>query len=93
VAKLEAAEVPVGLLYSVEDIVRDPHYQARGMFEEVEVGGRPLKLPAMVPKLSETPGGTEWPGPAVGAHNREVLGSVLGCSDAEIDRLTADGVI
>lgn len=93
VARLEEAEVPVGRLYSAEDIARDPHYQARGMFEEVEVGGRPLRIPAMIPKLSETPGGTEWPGPEIGAHNREVLRDVLGYSDREIDRLAAEGVI
>jgi len=93
VARLEEAEVPVGRLYSAADIAEDPHYRARNMFEEVEVGGRPLKIPAMIPKLSETPGGTDWPGPAVGAHNREVLRDVLEYSDQEIDRLTAEGVI
>jgi crotonobetainyl-CoA:carnitine CoA-transferase CaiB-like acyl-CoA transferase len=93
VSRLEEAEVPVGRLYSVADIAEDPHYRARGMFEEVEVAGRPLKIPAMVPKLSETPGGTEWPGPAVGAHNREVLRDVLEYSDQDIDRLAAEGVI
>jgi crotonobetainyl-CoA:carnitine CoA-transferase CaiB-like acyl-CoA transferase len=93
VARMEAAEVPVGLLYSAEDILADPHYAARGMFETVEVGGRPLKLPAMVPKLAETPGGTEWPGPELGAHNREVLREVLGLQDEEIDRLAREGVL
>lgn len=93
VARLEAAEVPVGRLYSAEDIAKDPHYEARGMFEEVEVGGRPLKIPAMIPRLSDTPGGTEWPGPAVGAHNREVLREVLGYSEEQIGRLAAEGVI
>ena len=61
------------LIGTVKDMVEDPHYQARGMFEEVEVGGRPLKIPAMSPRLSGTPGGTEWPGPSVGSHNAEVL--------------------
>jgi crotonobetainyl-CoA:carnitine CoA-transferase CaiB-like acyl-CoA transferase len=93
VERLEAAEVPVGLLYSIEEIAGDPHYRARGMFEVVEVGGRPLRIPALVPKLSETPGGTDWPGPEIGAHNREVLNGLLGMSEAEIDRLSAEGVI
>jgi crotonobetainyl-CoA:carnitine CoA-transferase CaiB-like acyl-CoA transferase len=93
VRALEAAEVPVGLLYSAEDIARDPHYRARGMFEEVEVGGRPLRIPAVVPKLSATPGRTEWPGPALGAHNREVYGSLLGLGEAEIEDLARRGVI
>ena len=63
------------------------------MFEEVEVGGRPLRIPALVPKLEATPGGTDWPGPELGAHNREVLGALLGLSDAEIEGLTERGVI
>ena len=93
VAALEAAQVPVGSIYTVKDMVNDPHYNARGMFEEVEVGGRPLKIPAMSPRLSGTPGGTEWPGPAVGSHNAEVLKTVLGKTDAEIEALKANGTI
>jgi len=90
---LEEARVPAGLIYSVADMVDDPHFQARGLFEEVDAGGRPLKLPAIVPKLSETPGKTEWAGPAVGEHTKEVLGQVLGLSDDEIRNLTDKGII
>ena len=93
VARLEAAQVPVGSIYTVKDMVEDPHYRARGMFEEVEVGGRPLKIPAMTPKLSGTPGGTEWPGPPIGSHSVEVLKSILGKSDAEIEALRTHGTI
>ena len=85
--------MPVGSIYTVRDIMDDPHYQARGMFEGVEVGGRPLKLPAMSPKLSGTPGGTEWPGPEVGSHNLEVLKAILGRTDQQIEALRADGII
>ena len=90
---LEEAGVPAGLIYSVVDMVNDPHFQARGLFEEVTAGGRPLKLPAIIPKLSKTPGRTEWAGPTVGEHTREVLGEVLGLSDDEIDQLSGKGVI
>jgi len=90
---LEGVRVPAGLIYSVVDMVDDPHFQARGLFEEVDAGGRPLKLPAIVPKLSETPGRTEWAGPAVGEHTKEVLGQVLGLSDDAIDNLAGKGVI
>ena len=83
----------MGSIYTVSDMMNDPHYKARGMFEEVEVGGRPLKLPAMSPQLSGTPGGTEWPGPEVGSHNAEVLKSLLGKTDADIEALKADGTI
>ena len=91
--RLALADVPVGPLYSAKDIVGDPHYAARGMLEEVAVGGRPLKIPAIVPKLAETPGRTDWPGPSVGAHNAEVLGALLGLSPDDLARLVADGVI
>ncbi len=93
VEKLETAQVPVGSIFTVKDMVNDPHYRARGMFEEVEVGGRPLKLPAMAPRLSGTPGGTEWPGPELGSHSVEVLKSILGRTDADIEALKANGTI
>ncbi len=92
-ARMEEAEVPVGLLYDAKDIVSDPHYQARGMFEEVEVGGRPLKIPAMAPKLMGTPGRTDWPGPELGSHNRQIFADLLGLDAARIEQLVKDGVI
>ncbi len=90
---LEEARVPVGPIYSVEDMLADPHYQARGMFEQVEIDGEPLKIPAIVPKLSETPGGTDWPGGDVGSHTDEVLGDLLSLSEEEIATLRAEGVV
>ena len=90
---LEEVAVPAGPIYSVEQMVEDPQYQARGLFEEHEVGGQPLKIPAILPHLTETPGGTEWTGPALGAHNDEILRGVLGLSDEEMTRLTESGVI
>src|SRR5262249_31758100 len=91
--RLEAASVPAGPIYSVADMVRDPHFQARGLFHEVEVDGRPLKIPALIPQLSATPGSTDWSGPAVGEHNRDILGGMLGLSDAELEALQRDGII
>ena len=92
-AKLDEARVPGGPIYSVVDMMADAQYQARGMFETVNVGGDELKIAAMVPKLSDTPGRTDWPGPEVGQHNQEVFGSILGMSDAEIKDLAERGVI
>jgi crotonobetainyl-CoA:carnitine CoA-transferase CaiB-like acyl-CoA transferase len=84
---LEAARVPVGPIYSVQDMMDDPHYNARGMFETVEIDGKPLKIPAIMPKLSRTPGETHWPGAGIGEHNNEILGGLLGLSDEEIAAL------
>jgi len=91
---LEEATVPVGPIYSVADMLADPHFQQRGLFEDLTLeDGETVKLPTLVPKLSETPGGTEWVGPPLGAHNREVLGEILGYSDQQLRELEAEGVI
>jgi crotonobetainyl-CoA:carnitine CoA-transferase CaiB-like acyl-CoA transferase len=92
IAKLESARVPVGPIYSVEDMMTDPHYIARGMFEEVDVNGKALKIPAISPKLSETPGRTDWPGAQIGAHNQEILGDLLGLSPETLEQLHQDGI-
>jgi len=91
---LDEAAVPVGPIYSVDDIVEDEQYQAREMLLETEIEGiGPVKMPGLVPKLSETPGGVEWYGGLLGAHNEEVYGGLLGLSAEEIERLSEEGVI
>ena len=89
---LEAERVPVGLIYNVEDQINDPHFNARGMFEEVDIDGKALKIPAIMPKLSATPGRTDWPGGPVGEHNGEILQGVLGLDDDELAALKEEGV-
>jgi crotonobetainyl-CoA:carnitine CoA-transferase CaiB-like acyl-CoA transferase len=84
---LEAERVPVGLIYNVEDQMADPHFNARGMFEEVDINGKPLKIPAIMPKLTATPGRTDWPGLEVGSHNQEILGGLLGLSEEEVEAI------
>jgi len=90
---LDSVTVPAGAIFNVVDMVQDEHFKARGLFETVTVNGKPLVIPAMVPFLSATPGRTEWPGPAIGAHNQEVFGELLGYSAAEIETLRSDGII
>lgn len=91
--QLEAAAVPSGPIYSVTDIMQDPHFKARNLFHQVEIDGKPLKLPALAPRLSETPGTTEWPGPSVGAHNDQILCGILGLDQTEIEKLKQEGII
>ena len=90
---LEEAEVPSGPIYSVADMMTDEHYNARGLFETVETNGAPLKIPAIIPKLSDTPGKTLWPGPELGAHTEEILSEMLGMSAEEIEKLRVAGDI
>lgn len=92
-AALDAADVPAGRVYDAEDILRDTHYAARKMIEQWTLpDGKPMKIPGVVPKLSDTPGATRWLGPALGAHNDEVLGA-LGYSASERAALKRKRVI
>ncbi|MBS0308464.1 MAG: CoA transferase, partial [Proteobacteria bacterium] len=69
-AILQQADVPVGRIYSVKDMMSDPQFLARHMFEQHTFkDGTPIKLPAISPKLSATPGQTRWLGPALGEHS------------------------
>lgn len=90
---LEQAEVPAGRIYSVADIVADPHYQARDMILDATLpDGAEVMMPGIVPKLSQTPGQVNWQGPALGQHTEGVLGE-LGFSDSQIQRFKAEGVV
>ena len=92
-ARLESASVPAGPIYSVREMMDDPHYQARGMFETVQVDGRELKVPAMTPRLTATPGQTDFAGVPLGAHNEEVFGTLLGLGRDELEELAGAGII
>ena len=90
---LDLNKVPGGPIYNVEDMVNDPHFNARGLFESVQINGQALKIPAILPKLDKTPGSTRWPGPELGSHNQQVLSELLGLSPADLAQLAQDGVI
>jgi crotonobetainyl-CoA:carnitine CoA-transferase CaiB-like acyl-CoA transferase len=91
--KLDDARVPAGPIYNVEDMLGDPHFNARGLFERVEIDGEPLKIPALLPRLSRTPGSTRWPGGALGGANREILVDLLGLDEQEMNELRSAAVI
>ncbi len=90
---LDEARVPAGPIYNVEDMLNDEHFNARGLFETVEIDGQPLKIPAIVPKLSRTPGATRWPGGELGHDNQEVLAGLLGLDEQQMEDLRSAAVI
>ncbi len=92
-ATLLKAEVPASRIYSAEDMFTDPQFLAREMFLSAKLpDGKPFRMPGIVPKLSETPGGVEWTGPKLGEHNNAVLGR-LGYSAEQIAALRSGGAI
>jgi formyl-CoA transferase len=71
---LQAAQVPVGRVYTAQDIAEDPHYRARGMIERITTAdGLSLDVPGVVPKLSVTPGRIARLAPALGQDTDAVL--------------------
>lgn len=90
---LTRAEVPAGRIYDIADIASDPQYLARGMIQSFALpGGGSVRLPGIVPRLEDTPGGVDWVGPRLGEHTREVLASA-GYGAAAIDDLAARSVV
>jgi formyl-CoA transferase len=90
---LQKADVPVSPIYSVADMFADPQFSERNMIERHSLpDGRMLAVPGIVPKLSESPGSTEWLGPALGAHTDEVLLG-LGLTQEKIKHLKNIGAV
>ena len=86
--------VPAGKLFTAEDMLSDEHYAARRNIVEVEdpeIG--PVPMQNVVPRLTETPGEVRWTGPALGQHNDEVYGGLLGMDEDERERLREGGIV
>jgi formyl-CoA transferase len=92
-AALDAAQVPVGRIYTARDIAEDPHYRARDMILTQRTReGYEVEVPGIVPKLSVTPGGIRSPAPRLGEDTDAVLRE-LGHTDEQIAALRARGLI
>ena len=91
---LSDADVPSGPIYSAEEMLSDPHYKARGVFGEADLGhGDLVKLPKLAPRLCDTPGEMRWIGPSLGEHNNQIYKDWLGYPAAELERHSKEGVI
>ena len=89
-ASLEASKVPASKIY---DIAADPQFLDRGMVRKFPLGGRLVKVPGIVPRLSATPAEIDWLGPGLGEHNGKVFAGMLGISEEELLELSRAGVI
>ena len=94
ITSLTQLGVPCGPLNNIQQVFDDPHVQSRGMQVQIP-HPRAGSVPALAnpARLLETPPQYERPAPALGEHTREILSSVLGLTEAEIDQLAAEKVI
>jgi len=91
---LETHGVPAGRIFRAPDMLADPQYAARHSVLRVphpEFAN--LWMQNVFPRFSETAGGIRWPGPAMGAHNEEIYGGLLGLDADEREKLATAGVI
>lgn len=93
-AQLDEAGIPAGKIYRAQDMISDPHFAFRKALVDVASPGLgTVKMPNVVPKLSETPGAVELPAPKLGEHNQQILGQILGINDQQLTNLNRDGII
>jgi formyl-CoA transferase len=93
-AVLHAGGVPAGRIFRARDMFADPHFAAREAIVTVphpDFGELPMQN--AMPRLSETPGAVRTAGPALGEHNDEVYGGLLGLDETERARLRETKII
>ena len=90
-ALFDAADIPASRLYSVEDLIDDPHLQATQFVRSVEhpTEGR-LRTPAPLGTFDRTPTSLRRPAPRLGEHSAEVLREA-GYDEAAIAAMLASG--
>jgi crotonobetainyl-CoA:carnitine CoA-transferase CaiB-like acyl-CoA transferase len=90
-----ATGAPAGPLNSIEDIFGDRQFHARRMLVAIddEDVGETVIVPAVMPRMSETPGEIRHLGPRLGQHTDEVLTEILGLDEHEIAALREKGVV
>jgi len=93
-AQCTAGEVPCGPIYNIAEIFQDPQFAARGNLLRVQdPRAGEVVVPNVVPRLTETPGRVAHLGPALGAHNAEIYGGLLGLTATDLAALAEEGVV
>ncbi len=92
--ELFGGKVPFSPIYNAKEIFADPHFAVRQMLPEVEQPGsaRPVAVPGVPVKMSQTPGGVRHRAPLLGEHTREILGAA-GLAPSRIDALVEAGIV
>jgi crotonobetainyl-CoA:carnitine CoA-transferase CaiB-like acyl-CoA transferase len=92
---LASAGIPAAAVVSPSLVTENPQLRHRGFFERLEhprTGAGLYPTPPFAP-LDGTNRWLHRPPPTLGEHNAEVLTQLCGLTDADLQRLTAQGVI
>jgi succinyl-CoA--D-citramalate CoA-transferase len=93
-ALLEKFDVVAGRVNDISDVLGDPHVAAREAIATLLDGTLgSVRMPAPVPRLSETPGRIRWSGGEMGAHNKDVFEGLLGMTSGRVETLKRQGII
>jgi crotonobetainyl-CoA:carnitine CoA-transferase CaiB-like acyl-CoA transferase len=93
-AELQAAGVAAGVARLPFEMLKDAQLHVRGFIQEVDrafIGRHPQ--PSMPFREGDRPFPIRSAPPTLGEHNREILGGLLGLSDAELEQLKRDDII
>jgi formyl-CoA transferase len=94
IEKFRDVEAAIGPVYNVADIFEDPHFNARDALidvEDDELGE--ITMTGVFPKLSETPGRVDHPGPPLGADTERILRERTSATRTDIKELAAEGIV
>ncbi|MCH1601076.1 MAG: CoA transferase [Pseudomonadales bacterium] len=93
-AAMEEARLPAGPIMSPQEVLEDPHIEAKGLFQAIDYPGLDKPAPIMQTpvELSETPGEIRHRAPTLGEHTDCIMRE-LGYQQAEIDELRAQRII
>jgi len=90
---LMEAEVPVGPVNTVADIVADPQVQHRNLVTVDDHRGQPVTMQGIVPRLTSNPGEIHWAGEPLGASNDDVYRGLLNLDSARYEELRERKII
>lgn len=89
---IDAHHLTAAPVQTVAGIEQDPHWRTRGLTINVPTQDATVRMHAVIPRLSKTPGEVRWAGGALGQDNAVVYGE-FGVTESDLSRLAAAGVI
>jgi crotonobetainyl-CoA:carnitine CoA-transferase CaiB-like acyl-CoA transferase len=87
-----SAGVPAGAVLDTKELIDEPSFEQRGIFQVMDHRSGPFKMPAWPVRFDGKPPTLE-PAPLLGQHSAEVFGEWLGMSEADVKTLRKEEVI